>query len=691
MPRGKGMRCAGYLSTDGSHAYCTREEHAGRLEAAQTDPPSWAHRLEGDCRCGAVHGAPAGEWTPHGTAVAVYSYVDEAGELLFQVCRTADKQFPQRRPDPSSKSGWRWNLDGVSRAIYRLPQIRAAIERGDTIYVVEGEKDVLRLEAEGLVATCSPGGASKKGPSKWKPDYTAQLAGAREVVVIADHDEAGIRHALATAADLEQAGIPHRTLVPSTAGHDVSDHLHDGRTLDELVPLDDHLAAGGTVDEFILGEGNGAAIPASVSEELLERVLEASYALDTATDSHDRRYYTAQARDNLAASCQLLSGAIASQKQRLERNATDTNAPATTNDAYAPRSTSPSTEPSRRVRLTRIADVTPKRVEWQEEGMIACDILTGLVAPGGTVKGLYGVYLAARGAARGERTLFVCSEDALDYIVRPRFQAAGCDADLAYALSIDTDDGERVPRFPSDLPLLEAAIAEVRPTLVIVDPIAGYIDPGLDMGKNNEMRQILQPLIALARDAHVAILVVYHLGKHRERGALGSVAFEDACRQVLTAARDDDDEDLRHIELTKSNIGPTGYGRKLRIVGVPLDIDGEVVEVAKLVDEGRSGKSVHTLLAKRGTPGPEPEKREFAQQLLRDALVAAGTSGVNADEAKSVIESKAGVSPSTVWRAFTELKTEGLATAQAIRDEYGSIKEWRWVAKVALLVGRNDA
>jgi hypothetical protein len=50
------------------------------------------------------------EWTPHGPAIAVYHYVDERGRLLFDVCRTADKQFPQRRADPSSKSGWRWNL-----------------------------------------------------------------------------------------------------------------------------------------------------------------------------------------------------------------------------------------------------------------------------------------------------------------------------------------------------------------------------------------------------------------------------------------------------------------------------------------------------------------------------------------------------------------------------------------------------
>jgi AAA domain len=309
----------------------------------------------------------------------------------------------------------------------------------------------------------------------------------------------------------------------------------------------------------------------------------------------------------------------------------------------------------------------------------------------GTVKGLYGIHEAAKLARRGERTLFVCSEDALDYIVRPRFQAADCDGELAFALSIETDAGERVPHFPSDLPLLEEAIDAIRPQLVIVDPIASYIDPGLDMSKNNQMRQILQPLIDLARDAHVAILVVYHLGKQRERGAIGSVAFEDACRQVLTAARDDDDEDVRHVQLTKSNIGPTGYGRRLRIVGVPLELDGEVVEVAKLVDEGRSWKSVPDLLAKRGSPGPEPEKRKVARDILVDALIAGGTDGINADEAKRVIAAKADVSPLTVWRAFSELKSEELAVAVAKRDETGSILEWRWVPKLALLLGRNDA
>jgi hypothetical protein len=79
---------------------------------------------------------PAGEWMPGGRrSVAVYDYVDESGHLLFQVLRSADKHFSQRRPDPSRKSGWAWNLNGVRRVLYRLPKVIEAAKAGGIIYV----------------------------------------------------------------------------------------------------------------------------------------------------------------------------------------------------------------------------------------------------------------------------------------------------------------------------------------------------------------------------------------------------------------------------------------------------------------------------------------------------------------------------------------------------------------------------
>jgi hypothetical protein len=344
------------------------------------------------------------------------------------------------------------------------------------------------------------------------------------------------------------------------------------------------------------------------------------------------------------------------------------------------------------MRLVRIGDVTPRRVTWLEEGLIPYAMLTGLVAPGGTVKGLYGIHLAVKLAQEGKRTLFLCSEDALEYIVRPRFMAAGCDAQLAFALDFQKADGARRNlRFPSDMPALLEAVAEIEPDAIDIDPFASHLDPGFKMSSNNQVREALEPLNVLAQDSGAAIIPVYHTGKDRSRGALESVAFEDACRCVLKAAKDDEDEDVRHVEVTKSNIGPTGYGRKFRIVEVPLEIEGEKVKVAKLVDEGRSNKSVEALLVRKTTPGPEPEKRDQARSALVDLLVAAAGRSINAKETKRKVADQVSVSEQTVWRAFDALRKEDLAGANPSRDEHGSILEWGWFAKAPLLVGRGGA
>src|SRR5690606_12667989 len=100
-------------------------------------------------------------WTPAGPTIAIYDYTDADGKLLYQVCRTATKDFRQRRPDPAKKSGWAWNLNGVSRTLYRLPKVIDAVKSGREVWLCEGEKDVHELEAVGMIATCNSGCAGQ--------------------------------------------------------------------------------------------------------------------------------------------------------------------------------------------------------------------------------------------------------------------------------------------------------------------------------------------------------------------------------------------------------------------------------------------------------------------------------------------------------------------------------------------------
>jgi hypothetical protein len=161
-----------------------------------------------------------------------YDYVDESGALLFQSVRLKDpKDFKQRRPVPWG-DGWCWNLQGVRRVLYRLPQLRAA-PAWRRVFVVEGEKDADNLATLGLVATTSPLGAGR-----WRPEYSEFLRG-RTVVILPDNDGPGRKHAEDVSASL--AGKAAAVRVVELPGlppkGDVSDWLAAGGTKKRLLGL----------------------------------------------------------------------------------------------------------------------------------------------------------------------------------------------------------------------------------------------------------------------------------------------------------------------------------------------------------------------------------------------------------------------------------------------------------------------
>lgn len=255
--RGKGQRCAGYLSSDGGWAFCTREEHAGALTPeSQTEPPAYRHLVRGGCGCGVTH-RPA---SPKPRIVATYDYTDAAGSLRFQVVRYSPKNFVQRRPDGSS--GWIWDIQGVEPVLYRLPAVLVAIAAGRTIFANEGEACVDAMVAAGAVATCNPMGAGK-----WRDSFSLVLKDAARIVIVADNDEPGRKHARAVLASLLRAGASDVTVVTAATGNDAADHLAAGKTLDEFIELSEPTRgdlSDLTVDAIL------AANPDLSKQELLE-------------------------------------------------------------------------------------------------------------------------------------------------------------------------------------------------------------------------------------------------------------------------------------------------------------------------------------------------------------------------------------------------------------------------------------
>ena len=165
--------------------------------------------------------------------VATYDYLDELGQLLFQVVRYEPKSFSQRHKDKQGE--WAWNIKGVRQILYHLADILTATE---TIYFVEGEKDADLLWQWGQVATTSPGGANN-----WKLELATPLAGKR-VVIIPDKDTAGYNYARAVANSLIGKAKELKCIIlPGEKVKDVSDWLEQGGDVADLDKLEQDISA----------------------------------------------------------------------------------------------------------------------------------------------------------------------------------------------------------------------------------------------------------------------------------------------------------------------------------------------------------------------------------------------------------------------------------------------------------------
>jgi hypothetical protein len=193
-------------------------------------------------REGLIPGGPSSPQTPRLKVVgetvppitAAYDYIDEDGVLLFQVVRYEPKTFRQRRPN--DRDGWDWNLNGIRRVLYRLPEL---IQRPENaiVFICEGEKDTDHVRALGFAATTNAGGAGK-----WRSEYNASLRGA-DVVLVPHNDDTGRDHAEQVAAALN--GIAGRirnldlakTWPDCPEKGDISNWIEAGGTADQLKAL----------------------------------------------------------------------------------------------------------------------------------------------------------------------------------------------------------------------------------------------------------------------------------------------------------------------------------------------------------------------------------------------------------------------------------------------------------------------
>jgi len=168
-----------------------------------------------------------GHDTIRASHVATYQYVNEDGEVTYEVLRFEPKTFRQRRI-VNGKS--MWGLADTKPLPYRLPDIISNPHK--PILIVEGEKDADALASLGFVATCNSGGAGK-----WANDLNQWFEG-RDIIVLPDKDNAGEAHVRTLLSNLQGKASRIKVVrLPVQDKGDVSDWLNQGGDASQLKEL----------------------------------------------------------------------------------------------------------------------------------------------------------------------------------------------------------------------------------------------------------------------------------------------------------------------------------------------------------------------------------------------------------------------------------------------------------------------
>lgn len=317
---------------------------------------------------------------------------------------------------------------------------------------------------------------------------------------------------------------------------------------------------------------------------------------------------------------------------------------------------------TRKPKVTCMATVEPRDIDWLWEGRIPAGRITVLSGRPGGGKSFVTVDLAARISTgrlmpdgsqtqRGSVLTIACEDNPADTI-RPRLDAAGADPECVHLLSgIEVYDGKQTNEYMFSLASVDMleqtleALPDCR--LVIIDPIGSYIGGDTKTGSDNEVRAVLAPIAKVAERTGVAVLIVAHTRKAEavniDDTVMGSRAFTGIARSVWHLLADPENDQRRLLLQGKCNIAPEIDGMAFQIEGKPAFVTWNAEPVTQTANE--------ILAMSYGKRGRGASAVDEAAEWLRRALAD------GQQPSKGLIESATadGIAERTLRKAATKL------------------------------------
>ena len=164
---------------------------------------------------------------------------------------------------------------------------------------------------------------------------------------------------------------------------------------------------------------------------------------------------------------------------------------------------------------------------------------------------------------RHHTVFYLTAENDPNKVLRPRCEAMGADLDHLYfqnGASLSMSDPE-----------LFTLCRAYRPDLLVFDPIQSFLGPGVQMNRAEQIRPLMDQLIALAKELDMAVLLISHMSKPGPGVSsaldrlLGSSDFRNAARSILIAGADPEGGGIRVFAHAKNSIGLPGESQRYHI------------------------------------------------------------------------------------------------------------------------------
>jgi len=255
--------------------------------------------------------------------------------------------------------------------------------------------------------------------------------------------------------------------------------------------------------------------------------------------------------------------------------------------------------------------------------------------------------------------VYITHENDPSTALRPRFDRLGGDASKFFVLA--TGDPESDAFTLQDIEPLEKMIEEIKPVLVVLDPIMNFLGAKTDAHRDNEVRPLLSKLMRLASNHQTTMLGIRHLRKDSTGSAVyaagGSVAFSGTARSVIMAGRYFGENESEKLVLahSKTNETPAGASLEFAVTNEGKDDKG----FYNVAFEWRGVLTVRAdelVSQKAPTKAPATKPRDKLANLLV-TLLAQNPNGVPTTVVATAMKSME-LAPTTLKRVAEEIRIQ---------------------------------